>query len=88
MWKREGQGIILVLSVNRPAKLVWVIGLTSIAGHLLLLAPEEDAFWFFASKMDAPLRTHFSTNTIQIEVYASLFSRALEAIDRCTWNCR
>ncbi|KAF8557153.1 RabGAP TBC [Imleria badia] len=56
-------------------------GLTSIAGHLLLLAPEEDAFWIFASMMDAHLRTYFSTNTVQIEIDASLFSRALEAID-------
>lgn len=57
------------------------LGLTSIAGHLLLLAPEEDAFWIFTSMMDAHLRTYFSTNTIQIEIDASLFSKALEAID-------
>jgi hypothetical protein len=56
-------------------------GLTSIAGHLLLLAPEEDAFWIFASMMDAHLRSYFSTNTVQIEIDASLFSKALEAID-------
>ncbi|KAG8221692.1 hypothetical protein J3R82DRAFT_1978 [Butyriboletus roseoflavus] len=56
-------------------------GLTSIAGHLLLLAPEEDAFWVFTSMMDAHLRTYFSTNTVQIEIDASLFSRALEVID-------
>ncbi|KAI9567838.1 RabGAP TBC [Boletus coccyginus] len=56
-------------------------GLTSIAGHLLLLAPEEDAFWIFASMMDAHLRTYFSANTVQIEIDASLFSKALETID-------
>jgi len=55
--------------------------LTFIAGHLLLLAPEEDAFWIFASMMDAHLRTYFATNTVQIEIDASLFSKALEAID-------
>ncbi|KAF8436253.1 rab-GTPase-TBC domain-containing protein [Boletus edulis BED1] len=56
-------------------------GLTFIAGHLLLLAPEEDAFWIFASMMDAHLRSYFATNTVQIEIDASLFSKALEAID-------
>ncbi|KAF9235091.1 RabGAP TBC [Melanogaster broomeanus] len=56
-------------------------GLTSIAGHLLLLAPEEDAFWIFASMMDAHLRPYFSANTNQIEVDASLFSKALEVND-------
>jgi len=58
-----------------------VLGLTSIAGHLLLLAPEEDAFWIFASMMDAHLRTYFAANTVQIEIDASLFSKALETID-------
>ena len=62
--------------------LLWgFAGLTYIAGHLLLLAPEEDAFWIFASMMDAHLRGYFSTNTVQIEIDASLFSRALEAMD-------
>ncbi|KIJ63979.1 hypothetical protein HYDPIDRAFT_91152 [Hydnomerulius pinastri MD-312] len=56
-------------------------GLTSIAGHLLLLAPEEDAFWIFASMMETNLRPYFSTNINQIEVDASLFSKALEATD-------
>ncbi|KAG9311231.1 hypothetical protein JVU11DRAFT_8308 [Chiua virens] len=56
-------------------------GLTSLAGHLLLLAPEEDAFWIYASMMDAHLRSYFSTNTTQIEIDAALFSKALEAID-------
>lgn len=58
-----------------------VLGLTLIAGHLLLLAPEEDAFWIFASMMDAHLRTYFATNAVQVEIDATLFSRALEVID-------
>ncbi|KAJ7243407.1 RabGAP/TBC [Mycena haematopus] len=56
-------------------------GLTLIAGHLLVLSPEEDAFWIFVSIMDSYLRPYFSTNTTQIEVDAALFSRALEAND-------
>jgi hypothetical protein len=60
---------------------VWLLGLTSIAGHLLLLSPEEDAFWIFASMMDAHLRPYFSANTIQLEVDAALLSRAIEAND-------
>lgn len=52
-----------------------------IAGHLLLLAPEEDAFWIFVSVMDTHLRPYFSSTTTQIDVDASLFSRALESID-------
>ncbi|KAJ7118744.1 RabGAP/TBC [Mycena epipterygia] len=57
------------------------IGLTLIAGHLLALSPEEDAFWIFVSIMDSYLRPYFSTNTTQIEVDAALFSRALESND-------
>jgi hypothetical protein len=56
-------------------------GLTLIAGHLLALSPEEDAFWIFVSIMDSYLRPYFSTNTTQLEVDAALFSRALEAND-------
>jgi Rab-GTPase-TBC domain len=57
------------------------IGLTLIAGHLLLLSPEEDAFWIFVSLMDTHLRPYFSSNTTQLEVDAALFSRALESND-------
>jgi hypothetical protein len=76
-------GNVLSIFIRRRARAhpPWVLGLTSIAGHLLLLAPEEDAFWIFASMMDAHLRSYFSTNTVQIEIDASLFSKALEAID-------
>jgi hypothetical protein len=48
---------------------------------LLILAPDEDAFWIFVSLMDIYLRPWFSVNTIQMEVDASLFSRALEMND-------
>jgi TBC1 domain family member 10 len=66
-----------------PAVLNWQIftGLTSIAGRLLILAPDEDAFWIFVSLMDTYLRPWFSVNTIQMEVDASLFSKALETND-------
>ncbi|KAK7035743.1 rab-GAP TBC domain-containing protein [Favolaschia claudopus] len=56
-------------------------GLPLVAGHLLALSPEEDAFWIFVSMMDSYLRPYFSSNTTQIEVDAALFSRALEAND-------
>jgi hypothetical protein len=55
-------------------------GLTLIAGQLLLLAPEEDAFWIFISIMDTHLRPYFSS-THQIDVDSELFSRALESSD-------
>ncbi|KAH7905445.1 RabGAP TBC [Hygrophoropsis aurantiaca] len=56
-------------------------GLTAIAGHLLLLSPEEDAFWIFVSMMDAHLRPYFSANTIQVEVDSALLSKAIESND-------
>ncbi|KAJ7460992.1 rab-GTPase-TBC domain-containing protein [Mycena galericulata] len=56
-------------------------GLTLIAGHLLALSPEEDAFWIFVSIMDSYLRPYFASNTTQLEVDAALFSRALESTD-------
>ena len=55
-------------------------GLTLIAGQLLLLAPEEDAFWIFISIMDAHIRPYFSSSP-QFDVDAALFGRALESID-------
>ncbi|KAI0770873.1 rab-GTPase-TBC domain-containing protein [Trametes elegans] len=55
-------------------------GLALIAGQLLLQSPEEDAFWTFISLMDTHLRPFFS-NTVQLEVDASLFAKALEAND-------
>jgi hypothetical protein len=50
-------------------------------GQLLLLSPEEDAFWIFVSIMDTHIRPYFSALTTQMEVDAALFSRALEAND-------
>ncbi|OBZ78654.1 TBC1 domain family member 10B [Grifola frondosa] len=55
-------------------------GLAMIASQLLLQSPEEDAFWTFISLMDSHLRPYFS-NSIQLEVDASLFGKALEAND-------
>jgi len=55
--------------------------LTLIVGQLLLLSPEEDAFWIFVSIMDTHIRPYFSPSTTQMEVDAALFSRALEAND-------
>ena len=52
-----------------------------IVGLLLLLAPEEDAFWIFISVMDTHLRPYFSSLTTQMEVDSALFSRALEVND-------
>jgi hypothetical protein len=60
--------------------LIVSVGLTLIAGQLLLLAPEEDAFWIFISIMDTHLRPYFSS-THQIDVDSELFSRALESSD-------
>jgi hypothetical protein len=60
--------------------LIGPVGLTLISGHLLLLAPEEDAFWTFVSIMDSYLRPYFS-GTIQMEVDSALFAKALEAND-------
>ncbi|KII83924.1 hypothetical protein PLICRDRAFT_118717 [Plicaturopsis crispa FD-325 SS-3] len=56
-------------------------GLTCIAGHLLSLSPEEDAFWIFVSLMDAFLRPYFSLNTTQMEVDGALFCKAVENND-------
>lgn len=72
-------------------------GLVKIAGQLLVLAPEEDAFWIFTSIMDTHTRPYFSftgpnpptsslnsnsfTRSTQLEVDASLFARALESND-------
>ena len=52
-----------------------------VAAQLLLQSPEEDAFWTFISLMDAHLRPYFSNSSVQLEVDASLFGRAVEAND-------
>ncbi|KAI0033862.1 rab-GTPase-TBC domain-containing protein, partial [Vararia minispora EC-137] len=56
-------------------------GLTYIAGQLLLQSPEEDAFWIFISLMDTHLRPYFAANGVQLDVDASLFAKAVEAVD-------
>lgn len=56
-------------------------GLTCIAGCLLQLSPEEDAFWTFISLMDTHIRPYFSSNAVQLEVDAILFGKAAEAHD-------
>jgi hypothetical protein len=57
-----------------------VVGLTFIAGELLLQSPEEDAFWIFISLMDSHLRPYFSSNSVQLDIDASLFAKALETV--------
>ena len=57
------------------------LGLTYIAGQLLLQSPEEDAFWIFITLMDSHLRPYFASNAIQMEVDATLFGKAVEAVD-------
>ncbi|KAG6826478.1 hypothetical protein H0H92_015651 [Tricholoma furcatifolium] len=59
----------------------YVTGLTLVAGNLLLLAPEEDAFWIFVSIMDTHIRPYFSSTSVQIDVDASLFGRAMDTAD-------
>jgi hypothetical protein len=59
----------------------FLLGLAVLAAHILLLSPEEDAFWIFSSMMDAHLRPYFSPNAVQVEVDALLFSKALEVQD-------
>ena len=56
-------------------------GLTVIAGRLLMQAPEEDAFWTFVSMMETHLRPWFSTSSVMLDVDATLFGKAVEAMD-------
>lgn len=56
-------------------------GLAFIAGQLLLQSPEEDAFWIFISLMDTHLRPYFSFNSVQLDIDASLFAKAVESVD-------
>jgi hypothetical protein len=58
-----------------------IVGLAFIAGQLLLQSPEEDAFWIFISLMDSHLRPYFSSNSVQLDIDASLFSKAMETVD-------
>lgn len=56
-----------------------MIGLTVVAGRLLLQSPEEDAFWTFVSMMDSHLRPYFSPSRMQLEIDATLLGKAIEA---------
>ena len=73
--------IPVIQFIDKDAYLFGATGLTLIVGQLLLLAPEEDAFWIFISIMDTHIRPYFSTVTTQMEVDSALFSRALESND-------
>ncbi|KAL5495886.1 hypothetical protein ACEPAI_1350 [Sanghuangporus weigelae] len=52
--------------------------LASVAGHLLLQSPEEDAFWIFTSMMDMNLRAYFSPKSVQMDADALVLGRAVE----------
>jgi len=67
--------------IVRAVSLNAMTGLTCIAGHLLLMSPEEDAFWIFVSLMDTHLRSYFFVNAVQMDIDAALFSKALEVND-------
>ncbi|KAH9941861.1 RabGAP/TBC [Epithele typhae] len=54
-------------------------GLVLIAAQLLMQSPEEDAFWIFVALMESHLRPYFFSTSVQLEVDASLFGRAVEA---------
>jgi hypothetical protein len=56
-------------------------GLALVGGCLLDQGSEEDAFWMFASVLDTHLRPYFSANPLQLEIDATLFSKALEVND-------
>ena len=57
-------------------------GLTLIAGHLLLQAPDEDAFWMFVAIMDSHLRGYYQLNPQgQLEIDSSLFKSVVQAAD-------
>ncbi|KAF8956630.1 rab-GTPase-TBC domain-containing protein [Flammula alnicola] len=72
---------LLTAYLNMVPDVQYSMGLTLIVGQLLLLSPEEDAFWIFVSIMDTHIRPYFSSTTTQMEVDAALFSRALENND-------
>lgn len=78
-----GGGIVQLLQayLNMVPDIQYTIGLPHIVGQLLLLAPEEDAFWIFISIMDTHIRPYFSSGSRQLEVDSALFARALEVND-------
>jgi len=50
------------------------LGLTLIVGQLLLLSPEEDAFWIFVSIMDTHIRPLFCVNDADGSGCCSIFA--------------
>ena len=57
-------------------------GLTLIAGHLLLQAPDEDAFWMFVAIMDSHLRGYYQLNSQgQLDIDSNLFKSVVQAAD-------
>ncbi|EJT99136.1 RabGAP/TBC [Dacryopinax primogenitus] len=55
--------------------------LAMVAGNILSLSPEEDAFWTFVAVMDNQIRLYFALNPIQLDVDSQLFSKAVEWMD-------
>ncbi|KAG8815446.1 hypothetical protein FRC17_000708 [Serendipita sp. 399] len=52
------------------------------AGHLLLQAPDEDAFWIFVAVMDSHLRGYYHvSSTGQFEIDAALFQNLVESVE-------
>ncbi|KIY45265.1 RabGAP/TBC, partial [Fistulina hepatica ATCC 64428] len=83
-WSQESQASLLSLLqsyLTMVPDIHYSKGLTLISGHLLNMAPEEDAFWIFVCVMDLYLRPYFWSNTVQMEVDSALFARALEQND-------
>ncbi|KAH6881258.1 rab-GTPase-TBC domain-containing protein [Coprinopsis sp. MPI-PUGE-AT-0042] len=81
--REAGGGIVQLLEayLNMVPDIQYSPGLPHIVGQLLLVAPEEDAFWIFVSIMDTHIRPYFASGSAQMDVDASLFKTALEAND-------
>ncbi|PPR07716.1 hypothetical protein CVT24_003258 [Panaeolus cyanescens] len=86
---REGVVSLLQAYLSMVPDVVYDIGLIHVTSTLLLLAPEEDAFWIFVSIMDTHIRPYFSPPhpasppsqfpvSLYLEVDAGLFAKALE----------
>ncbi|KZO92107.1 RabGAP/TBC [Calocera viscosa TUFC12733] len=55
--------------------------LAMVAGNILSLSPEEDAFWTFVAVMDNQIRLYFTPNPIQLDIDGQLFAKAVEWTD-------
>uniref|UniRef100_A0A8H8CL13 Rab-GAP TBC domain-containing protein n=2 Tax=Psilocybe cubensis TaxID=181762 RepID=A0A8H8CL13_PSICU len=70
--ERERKALSLLQAyLNMVPDVVYERGLTEIVAHLLLLAPEEDAFWIFVSVLDAHLRPYFATGRVVLSPVSS-----------------